>query len=100
MRLALSRFGGLIGLAGPTVTVDTDSLDHDAASRLRNLLDRAGFFELPDEIESPRATPDAFSYELTVTDGEREKSVSFDYESAPEPLRQLANAVRAAARKG
>src|SRR5262245_13842817 len=98
MRLALSRFGGLIGTAGPTVTVDTDSLDHDSASRLRNLLDRAAFFELPDEIESPRAKPDA--YELTVTDGEREKSVSFDYQSAPEALRQLANAVRAAARKG
>ena len=100
MRLALSRFGGLIGTAGPTVTVDTDSLDNDSASRLRNLLDRAAFFELPDEIESPRATPDAVGYELTVTDGEREKSVSFDYQSAPEPLRQLANAVRAAARKG
>jgi hypothetical protein len=99
MRLALSRFGGLLGAAGPTVTIDTDSVDPQVASRLRNLLDRAAFFDLPDEIASPRAKPDEFGYELTVTDGERFKSVSFDYDSAPEPLRQLANAVRAAARK-
>ena len=82
------------------MTVDTDLLDQEAASRLRSLLDRAAFFELPDEIASPRPVPDAFGYELTVTDAGRVKSVSFDYDSAPESLRELANSVRAAARKG
>jgi hypothetical protein len=79
----------------PPLVVDTATLAPADAARLRELVSRAGFFQLPAEIGSGRPVPDAFGYELAVTDDDRRgHTVSFDSSSAPGPLRVLVSALR------
>ncbi|HZX96420.1 MAG TPA: protealysin inhibitor emfourin [Myxococcales bacterium] len=93
MRLVLSRVGGLAALQRPPRTVDTAALPADKAAELHDLVHRAVFFDLPPELGT--ATPDATGHVLTISDGDREHTVSFDHPSAPAPLRELVSALNA-----
>src|SRR3954463_9234656 len=103
MRLLLSRVGGLgappkaprtggtAGLAGGKEGEAAGPAEK--AAELHDLVHRAGFFDLPPELGT--ATPDATGHVLTISDGDREHTVSFDHPSAPAPLRELVSALNA-----
>lgn len=102
MRFTLIRSGGVAGISPPPLSVSTESLPTDEATRLRTLVDAAGFFELAPNLGPADASPDSFGYELTVEEdvgSHRRNTVTFGAASAPPSLRELVSAVRAVARR-
>ena len=57
-----------------SVTIDLDDLPEEQAEELSELLDKADFFELPDDLTKP-AIPDAFTYNITVFSNDEQHSV-------------------------
>jgi hypothetical protein len=93
--VTLRKSGGYAGIEEER-RVDAASLSEPERSRLRELLDGAGFFGLP--AEAPGAIgADLPRYEITVRDGDREHTVAWNDEGGPEtePLRALAEHVEA-----
>jgi hypothetical protein len=101
VRFVLSRFGGVAGIPGRPVTVDTSRLPRERAIRLEDLVIRSNFYDLPAELGSGQNNPDAFGYELSVTDDAGQShQVAFDAAALSGPLGELVAALREAARSG
>jgi hypothetical protein len=63
------------GLAKPTV-FDTESLPAEANKELKQLVEAAGFFDLPAQVGSfPKGGADMRSHIITVKDGSRSHTV-------------------------
>jgi hypothetical protein len=98
VRFSLARFGGVAALDRPPLVVETAALPAGHAARLQALTERACFFELPADLGPSHPVPDALGYQLSVTgDDGRAHCVSFGAGAAPEALRELLAAIRAAA---
>ena len=97
MRIQFERSGGFAGIR-LTTSVDSAALPDDDARRLREMVDGAGFFELPPVIGKP--APDRFQYRLTVEDGKRRHTVEVNEAAVPPSLRPLIDWLTSAARKG
>lgn len=87
MTISFERSGGFAGLTLRTV-VDTDALPPDEAERLRKLVARAGFFDLPGALPGGEGA-DRFQYVVTAEDGERRHTVRTGEAEAPDALREL-----------
>jgi hypothetical protein len=77
MKINVKRTGGYAGLEEELAAVDTSRLEPGAARRVEQLVDGAGFFELPALAADDAAGADMFRYTVTASDGGREHSVSF-----------------------
>ncbi|WP_394824008.1 protealysin inhibitor emfourin [Pendulispora albinea] len=97
MRVTLKTSGGVgffPGLARPIVA-DTDALEPELSERLRELVENAGFFELPDPISTlSRGAADVRTETLTVEDAARVHEVAAVETSIPEALRELVDFVK------
>ena len=71
-----------------SATIDLDDLPDEQAELLDDLLDEADFFELPDDLTKP-AIPDAFTYNITVFNDDKQHSVRVSDATAPDDLRPL-----------
>jgi len=100
MHLKLTRTGGFAGITPPPVELDTATLSKKDGQYLAALVAGANFFDLPKTFQAARPQPDRFQYSLSIVheDG-RNHAVLCDEEAAPEPLRQLLNAVQNLKRK-
>lgn len=76
MIINVRRSGGYAGLSEEVLSLDTSRLDDTKARRAEQLLDAAGFFNLPADAAEP-AGMDTFRYEMSVGDGARSHAVSF-----------------------
>jgi hypothetical protein len=106
MRIMFETDGGIAsfpGLARP-VEIDTDALPADEGAALVRAIYDVHFFELPSEAPSAQQFPDAYTYIVTVSDGEHHHTmrcsdpVPAELEPLITQLRALAKAQRAAAR--
>jgi hypothetical protein len=88
MRIYFERTGGFAGMV-MTFTVDTASLPLDEAHDLTQMVDTAGFFDLPAEIAKPVPGADRFHYQLTVEAAERQHTVEMGEAAVPETLQPL-----------
>lgn len=88
MRLTWTRSGGVAGWQR-TTTVDEARLLPEEAARLRELVEQAGFFQLPAHLVTSQPQPDRFQYELTVEDDTRRHTIHVDEQSLPATLRPL-----------
>lgn len=96
-RVRFERSGGVAGMP-TTSTIDSKSLPEEERKRLRNLIDRAGFFGLPEEIVgAPR--PDEFRYSITVEIDGKQHRVRTTDTAAPEQLKPLIEWLNEVARK-
>jgi len=86
-KIFFERTGGFMGRK-VNATIDLDDLPDEQAELLDDLLDEAGFFELPADLTRP-AMPDAFTYNITVSSDERQHSVRVSDATAPDDLRPL-----------
>ncbi len=78
------------GLARP-FTVDADDLSPSEAATLVELVDESGFLTLEPQQDSP--VPDAQTYTITVTTGDRSRTLTLG-DPLPNPaLRRLVNLV-------
>ena len=86
MIISITRSGGIAGTK-TTATVDTDSLDPDRAKSIKAIVAQT-------RSASDRGSmlPDAFQYDVTVTDDEGSRSMRFHGD--PCPAAELFAAIR------
>lgn len=90
MHIDFTRTGGFAGIR-LTTTVDTQDLAAEQASTLDKLVSDAGFFKLPEQLQSASPAPDRFQYALTISSGQQTHSITVNDAAAPESLRPLLN---------
>ena len=100
LRIQWERTGGFAGMH-MTTTLDSDSLSREHARELRELIEAAGFFELPEEMAGPAGLggADQFLYTLTVEMEGRRHTVHTSEAAAPPEVRSLILLLTRAARK-
>jgi hypothetical protein len=96
-RVRFERSGGVAGSRRISI-IDSESLPEEERKRLRSLIDRAGFFGLPEEIIGP-PRPDQFLYTITVEIDGKIHTVRTTDTAAPEPLKPLIEWLNETARK-
>jgi hypothetical protein len=91
VRIQFSVHGGFASLPGlrRPVTLDLDTLPAAPADDLRHLVDAAGFFDLPAEIEPPAGAADFREYTITVEDDQRSHTVKIPETVSSPALRAL-----------
>lgn len=100
LRVEWERSGGFAGMR-MAATLDSESLSPEDADELRDLVEAAGFFELPEQIGGPdEGGADRFLYTVAVATDSRRHSVHTSEAAAPPALRSLIQWLTKAARKG
>jgi hypothetical protein len=93
MQITIRTSGGFAGIEQVS-TMDTAERDDAQARRVEELVRSTGFFDLASGSASQEIGADLMRQEITVRDGEREKTIAFDDESpAAATLRPLVEAV-------
>jgi hypothetical protein len=82
-----SRTGGFVG-AKLTTSLSLSSISVADRDEMLRLLDRTDFFNLPEEINTGAAMPDAFQYVVTVKSSGRQPSSVRFAGTPPERLRE------------
>lgn len=96
MQITIRRTGGFAGIE-QVATMDTGERQDAHARRVEELVRSTGFFDLSPSAQTQEIGADLMRQEITVRDGEREKTIAFDDESpAAEKLRPLVEAVATA----
>ncbi len=88
MLIRLERTGGFAGLRR-TVTLNTDILPSEEALKLQEIIDAAGFFDLPEKFPLPARGADYFVYRLTVEKDGKKHIVEVSEPAVPAELRPL-----------
>lgn len=95
--IRFERSGGVAGIRTIS-TIHSESLPEEERKHLRSLIDRSGFFGLPEEIIAP-PRPDEFRYSITVEIDGKQHSVRTTDTAAPEQLKPLIDWLNQAARR-
>jgi hypothetical protein len=88
MNIDFLRTGGFAGMR-LAASVSTNALPEDQATHLKQLIGKAGFFDLPERLVPVSPGPDRFEYKVTITDQSKAHSVEVHEAAAPESLRPL-----------
>jgi hypothetical protein len=88
MRASLERTGGFAGMRMAT-SADSTALPDEDAKKLRQMVDQAEFFKLPETMAATKSMADRFQYKLTVEDGGRKHTVVVGEEAIPASLKPL-----------
>ena len=91
MNITVRQTGGFAGVSVELASIDTSALDPARAEQIHQMLRQARFFELPATIQGAIGADQTY-YEITIADGDRQHTVSFqqtDDSLATEPLRGL-----------
>ena len=88
MKIQFERSGGVAGMRMAT-TVNTDALPAAEAQMLREMVDKAKFFDLPAVLATAKQGVDRFQYRLTVETGGRRHTVETGEAAAPKTLQPL-----------
>jgi hypothetical protein len=78
MKINVKRTGGYAGLEEDVAAVDTSKLDAGESRRVEQLIRDAGFFGLPAEAADDAVGADMRRYNVTVSDGGQQHTVSFN----------------------
>ena len=97
MRVSFTRTGGVSGIPRTTV-IDTESLGEEEALEMTELVNAAGFFDLPSTPQGSAPGTDRFSYRLTVEDGSRQHTVDVGESPDSEALAALMERLNALSR--
>jgi hypothetical protein len=103
MKIYFERSGGFAGMLSST-TVDTQKLSSKEATEIKNLVDKANFFELPPKLFQPSKTAkraaDYFVYKITIqNNNQKEHSVECNDINMQPTLRPLINFLTRYSRK-
>lgn len=90
MRINFECSGGFANLK-LTYNVDTNTLPHELAKELLELIEDSGFFKLQQNEVTPKSPgpPDVFSYRLSLHESGKKKSLFFNDVTVPASLRPL-----------
>lgn len=98
MRIEFERSGGLMGRT-VACSVDTETLPADEARELRELVERADFFALPESPPGADARSDQFVYSVRIEWEGRGHTVVTSDDAAPSALVPLLDRLSRIARK-
>jgi len=98
MRISFERTGGFMGRK-VEFSVDLDELPQDQAGNLEQLIEKADFFHLPEDLVSKPA-PDAYTYTITVETTVSQHIVRFSDTSITDSIRPLYDNLSILARSG
>jgi len=87
MHITLQRTGGFTGIP-MTKKIDGAAMPPEEAAKLRNMVDKAQFFQLPPIIPA-KPQPDRFQYEIRIEQDGKEHSVIVDETAVPARLKPL-----------
>ena len=96
MRVVIQQSGGFTGIP-VTSEVDAESLSSEETEKLRQLMDSAGFFDLPTSIPGT-VYPDQLEYRVSVEANGRRHQVTVSESSLSVHLKALIDWVRDAGR--
>lgn len=88
MNISFERTGGFAGRQ-LKYRVNSDELSQADRNDLEQLVNAAGFFDLPEQIKAPPGAADVFQFNITLEDGERTHTVEVDQTVVPETLKPL-----------
>lgn len=88
MQIYFERTGGLMGRR-VTKVIDTETLPPEEAAEWQELIEAAGFFELPSHLEDAKAAADQFHYRLSVTLDDRQHTLEANESALPPALEPL-----------
>ena len=99
MRIRFKTDGGFAYLPGLNrpVTIDTGKLSEEEAGKMEQLVEAAGFFELP-ETPEPRRGADLREYTISVSSSGREHTVKLVDPIEEPPVWELVEYLRSKAR--
>jgi hypothetical protein len=72
MKVYFEQSGGIAGIS-KTVSIDSDSLAQEEASKLLRLIEDAKFFDLPSQPSTPLRGADHLNYKVTVVENESKR---------------------------
>ena len=98
MRISFERSGGFAGITMKTA-IDEKELAPDEAQKLRQLVEKADFFNLSKKIMPRSSRPDRFQYELSLEESGRQHTVTMSEEALPVKLKPLVNWLMGKARR-
>jgi hypothetical protein len=98
MRIEFERSGGLMGRT-VACSVDTETLPADEAHELRELVERADFFALPESPPGSAARSDQFAYTVRIESEGRGHTVMTSDDAAPSALVPLLDRLSRMARR-
>lgn len=98
MRIEFERSGGLMGRT-VACSVDTETMPADEARELRELVEQADFFSLPESPPGSAAQSDQFSYTIRIELEERSHTVTTSDDAAPSALVPLLDRLSRTARR-
>ena len=96
MRIDFESSGGFANLQ-LSYHADTDNLPQEQAEELLRLAQNSGVFDLEQSSLTPREAggpPDVISYRLSLSEGVKQKALSFNDMTAPSSLRPLLTLLR------
>jgi hypothetical protein len=88
MHIEFVRSGGFAGLR-LAASIDSQQLTPEQASNLGKLIADAGFFDLPEQITSPKPAPDRYMYQIIVSSAQQTHSINVSEAVVPDRLRPL-----------
>lgn len=97
MYISFERSGGFTGIP-IVVTIDSSTLSPDQVVKLRQLVQAANFFNLPEMIPAA-PQPDRFQYTITIRQNTQNHTVIMAEQAVPDPCRPLLNWLMEAARQ-
>jgi hypothetical protein len=86
MKIYFEQKGGLTGIH-KTISINSDSLVPDEASKLLRLIEDANFFDLPSQQSTPSRGADHLNYKVTVEADQQNKKHSIEITDRTTPLR-------------
>lgn len=90
MRVEFLRSGGFAAPAmRQTYKVDSEDLSASEAEELKRLVGESNLAALPSSSPSSQSAPDAFSYRITVDDGDRSQTIRASDAEMPPSLQPL-----------
>jgi hypothetical protein len=96
MRIDFESSGGFANLH-LVYHADTDTLSHEQSVELLRLVQNTDVFNVQQSDITPSPTggpPDVFTYQLSISDGERRKDLSFNDVTIPAKLHPLLTELR------
>ena len=88
LKIEFSRYGGFTGVQ-LNVELDSQSLSLEEIAHIRDLVEKADFFNLPSSLKGSVFGRDQFQYKITVQEENRRHSVWVEEGAASEGLRLL-----------
>jgi len=88
MQIEFERSGGFTGIPLKR-SISAKDLTSEEQARLQELIQSAGFFDLPAVIRSTSPGADRFQYNISIESNERNHSVQIDEAAVPTQLRPL-----------